>query len=136
MAYAVYVTGQHVDDRAYRYRIQPVSQPLLTRQRVFWDAVTGQIDDIKDLVEYFSEQSSDAIQKIMEKGKEALQNVTNDAVEAITETFAHALHLHDFYSAHLLPYCDTSLPFAGCDAAQPKECDTLLQAQGFVSFQL
>jgi hypothetical protein len=66
MVYAVYVTGQHVDDMAYRYQIQPLSQPNF----------------------------------------EATANFLGCSDSAKTETFAHALNLHDSYSAHILTYCE------------------------------
>lgn len=82
------------------------TKSIFNRQPLFWDEAEEQLNEAEDILEYFAEQGNEAVNSITEKGKEALQNVTNEAVDFVAETLIQALNLHDFYSAHILTYCE------------------------------
>jgi hypothetical protein len=79
---------------------------VFKRQLLFSDEIGEQFDDTRDLIGNLTQKGIDAVESITEQGNEALQNFTNDAVNAIVETAGQALDLPDFYSAHILTYCE------------------------------
>ena len=79
---------------------------IFERHELFLDAIDEQYHDAKDALDYFQQQGEEAVKNITEKGTEVLQNVTNEAVEFVSNKLAQALHLHDFYSAHILTFCE------------------------------
>lgn len=84
---------------------------LFKRQMLLWDEMKDQLDEAKDILEYFTQQGDEAVQNITQEGNEVLQNVTNNAVNIVADKLAQALNLHDFYSAHILSYCEVGGPY-------------------------
>lgn len=79
---------------------------IFKRELSFWDEAEEKLNEAKDILEYFAEQGNKAVDSIREQGTQILQNVTNEAVGFVAETLIQALNLHDFYSAHILTYCE------------------------------
>lgn len=79
---------------------------IFTRQLLFSDDIEEQFDDAQNLIGNLTEKSVDAVESITEQGNKALQNVINDAVNTVADKVAQALKLPDFYSAHILTYCE------------------------------
>lgn len=71
---------------------------------------------------------------LFDKGKDALQDVGNDAIDAASSAVTDALDIKDFYSAHLMTFCEGDFKPNAKDPKAKEEVTACSKRKAFYNF--
>ncbi|ERF69489.1 hypothetical protein EPUS_01818 [Endocarpon pusillum Z07020] len=71
---------------------------------------------------------------LFDKGKDALQDVGNDAIDAASSAVTDALDIKDFYSAHLMTFCEGDFKPNAKDPKAEEEVTACSKRKAFYTF--
>ncbi len=71
---------------------------------------------------------------LFDKGKDALQDIGNDAIDAASGAVTDALDIKDFYSAHLMTFCEGNFKPDAKDPDADEEVTACSKRKAFYTF--